>query len=456
MRDALDGDRQVTLTPVRPQPPVSLFTKALFFLVLMGPPALRSRSATASLEGQLDMSSALNICVWTLAGAWVVWEIARYRFERREEPGFGLATWSGLVLSLLLLPSVFTSGSSVLSLYRVLQIAVGILFFALLAQRIGPRRLLSWMERAYWYLLLATAVFVVAAPSYVFVGSRLIGGTFVNAGFIGLAYLAIALGEPKAWRSVVGASGIVLSMAAVILSQQRTIYVALAVIVVVVLLRHQEGRARGLLVWLLGATSVAVVALGASAFIASWVIRDRASLATWSDRLPLWDFTLSMASAYSPLTGLGFGTIRTVTMAHNAYLGAGHSAYVEIIAGAGLFGLLGLGLLLFAIVVGLGRSLRRPDDFSMSVGALMIGCLIFGVTSSQMILGSEVMSAFLATLALLDRAARHRESTLHPALPGTTEEAVPRALSPSAGVREGAPPSGNDLDVSARPGVGES
>src|SRR5580698_521378 len=103
----------------------TLIYRALFFLLLSGPPKLRLRDATDSLSYTLDWAILLQVIVWGVAGCWLFLNTS-YQ-ARAKTPGqartSSLQTLSIILIGLLGV-SIFVSESPGLSAFKVYQLGV--------------------------------------------------------------------------------------------------------------------------------------------------------------------------------------------------------------------------------------------------------------------------------------------------------------------------------------------
>ncbi|MCB7128703.1 MAG: hypothetical protein J3T61_04120, partial [Candidatus Brocadiales bacterium] len=86
------------------------FVASVFFLLLFtGPPKFRFRDAEASLYGELDFASIMQILIWGVVGAWTGWQFVR-RWTRGIRPVRFRGVYSSAILFVLVLgASTFVS-----------------------------------------------------------------------------------------------------------------------------------------------------------------------------------------------------------------------------------------------------------------------------------------------------------------------------------------------------------
>ncbi|MEL7667810.1 MAG: O-antigen ligase family protein [Actinomycetota bacterium] len=386
----------------------------LFLLAFWGPPRLRSRDVLASLGLQLDWAVGVNIAVWLMVGLWIFNEFNVYALVHRRLPRLSAPVSAGLMLAAALLLSAVQSVSPGLTLYKASQVGLTVLFGYFWVLKFGAHDLVlrfvhSAFAVAIWLLLLG-----VFFPSSVWAGSRLMGGALGGAGsaasllLVGVLAGGTVVG-PKTRRLAL-ASGVVLLM----LSQVRTGYVAVALGVMLAAAMGPRGSDSRKAFMVLGAVGPLVALTEAWRGVVAYLIRDTRSLSTLSDRLPLWQVLVQRVLIESPVIGLGFYASRSLALAYNPGIGTAHSAYVEVLVGAGLLGLCSMGYLIAttasALVSGaVRRSLSIHLQDATIAAALMVVCLVLALTSEEMVTGGPPSMIFLAMPAI---AADLRESAL--------------------------------------------
>src|SRR5215207_6131720 len=167
-----------------------VYETLLFLALLSGPPALRVRDPSASLSGNADWSVLLNAAVWALSAFWVFLNLGGYVLKAKSIPRFGLLHMMGLLLVFCLYLSTFTSLAPILTLYRVSQILIAILFGYFWVQRYGIDTTLRHLLAGYLMLCVAIAVAAFAAPDLVWThdtvvrNPRLRGDSIANTGSV--------------------------------------------------------------------------------------------------------------------------------------------------------------------------------------------------------------------------------------------------------------------------------
>ena len=134
----------------------------------------------------------------------------------------------------------------------------------------------------------------------------------------------------------------------------------------------------------------------------SWIIREQETVATLSDRIPLWQYTITKAMQISPLIGIGLYANRLILMSYNPGLGTSHSAFVEILVGGGIlsfsiFCVLVFMLIYYALVM---YFVYGQNANAMILTCLLISTLLIGFVSEEMIIASPTSFTFFALISL--------------------------------------------------------
>ncbi len=380
---------------------------ALFLMAFWGPPRLRSRDALASLAVSIDWAVLVNFAVWAGIALWVFNEFNGYALRDRKLPQLGSPVTFGVLFGLTLAVSATVSVSPWLTLYKSSQVILAVLFGFFWVLKFGAvdclRRLVLSAAIVSGFIMILGVVM----PSAVWVGDRLKGGVLGGAGSAATLLIVGLLAGARFRGRGLHAGLLALGGVLLALSQVRTGYVAVALCLVVLALRGPVSRRARRVI--LALASVAPFALLTEAWMAvgQYLVRDTYSIATLSDRTPLWQSMLLWVAANAPLFGMGYYSVRTITLAYNPGIGTAHSAYVEVAAGAGLLGSGALALLLTSVGLGLRRSLRetrggaRDTESSLAMG-LLLSCLILGLTSEEMLTGGPPMLTFLMMPAVVE------------------------------------------------------
>lgn len=390
----------------------SLYAAALFFITLWGPPRFRSRDPMAAMSLQVDWSVLLNLLVWGAVALWTFNEFNRYALVRRTAPAVSSAVRWTVLFGLLLGASASLSASPLLTMYKSAQLLLTGLFGYFWTQRFGAGDTLQRIASGALAVTIGILLIGMFFPSYVWAGGRLLAGVLGGSAtpaliciVAGLANVGFHHGATR--RLAVVAGGLLL-----VLSEIRAGYVAVAVVLLAgALLGSRHNAARRVFIALL-ASAPFVIASEAWRGLATYVVRDQASLASLSDRIPLWSVLISTMIHKSPLLGLGFYAIRPYTLAYNPGIGSAHSAYIEVMVGGGV---LSLGTLLLAVgftmkdLWSVARSGDTPSlrgHAQMALGFL-VAMLVLAITSDEAVTGG-IASFALFVLPGVASVLRHR------------------------------------------------
>jgi hypothetical protein len=169
-----------------------------------------------------------------------------------------------------------------------------------------------------------------------------------------------------------------------------------------VVLQELRGRTGGLNA-VLGLIALTILIItGWVSWITSFAIRDPESISHMSGRVPLCEEMIRLTFGESPWIGLGFHATRLQVMEIRPEFGTTHSAYVEILAGAGIAGLLAFLLILVplarkAFLLYLRES-HRPEVLANV--ALLGCCACLGVTDRSIVMGSPAGVTFWTMASL--------------------------------------------------------
>ena len=115
-----------------------------------------------------------------------------------------------------------------------------------------------------------------------------------------------------------------------------------------------------------------------------YLVRERESIETMSDRIPLWQHLTSVVMREAPITGLGYyAASRVVATKYNPNLGTAHSVFFEVLLGGGILGA-ALYLVLCASLVWFAVRLLRVasgQPSAVAAAGLLSVALLMGVTS---------------------------------------------------------------------------
>jgi hypothetical protein len=378
----------------------------LFFALLSGPPRLRARDPLASLQGQVDWVVMLHLLVWLGGAAWVLREAYLQWLSPKGSTALRWPHAAGLLLVGLLGLSAIVSPGPLLTGFRTAQTLVMVLFGLFWVERYGVQRTLFALFWGYVLLGVSLAAVAVLSPQLVLAGSRVRGDLIANAGAVGAMGLIMLLTCAPALRRGLFALILVLFAALLVLSMTRSAYASVLLFLLVALLRRpQISAVRRFLFFML------ILLLVFSLFrimplVVGWIIRDRASLATLSARIPWWKYLVGIMWQRSPLIGLGFyAAPRTYGLNYEISIGTAHNAFIEVLAGGGIPS----GALFLLIAVGtFGRSFRlflstgkSAEIFATFI--LLLSVLSVGLVSEEMVIASPTALAFWLLVSIVQK-----------------------------------------------------
>ena len=406
----------------------------LFF----GPPVFRlaERGAEASLEGSVDVWNVVRILWWLAVGLLAVVDLYRHRAHVRPFlRGLGsLPAWSGIWLLALLASSAY-SPSPLFTLSNAAMMVVLVVAALDLGVKLHARTLDfdTVMRRLFGVSVLLLAIATVAyfvAPSLVGGGTAETGLPRVRGGRVAdialLGQVTFFVGYHLAGRALRGnlvlyAIPLLVSPLFILLAQTRAMYVSFFAASLVFLVRavpafgrqHRHALLATVCFGLAGLFGLALVegtmasAQGPLTQATEFLVRDPASLQGLNSRGGLTAFLLRRV-ADQPW-GLGYSAgprlallsspeeLRTYGI-YEAFAGNAHSMYLEVLAGAGVVGLLAF----LALLAWTGwRILRTPERANLPVATLFVIVLLGGVTESYGALPFAQASALLWILVAL-------------------------------------------------------
>lgn len=325
-------------------------------------------------------------------------------------PRFGLLHVLAFLLVACLYLSMLVSSAPPLTFYRASQILIAVLFGFFWVRRFGVDSTLKHLLAGYLTLCIAIAVCAFVAPDLVYTDdtlvrdTRLRGDDIANTGAVAAMGLVLLLGYPFALKSrllKLGTLALLITLLA--LAQTRDAYVVVLLFVLLACVSLPRSTPLRLFLYI-SLTLVPIISiLGWTSTVVGWVVRDASSLNNLSDRLPLWQYTISQVMENSPLIGLGFYANRGITTSYNAGLGTSHSAYIEIFSGGGFLALATFSVML---AVELFLTARLWLSFGANPRVFVIVTLVFatlliGVTSEEMVIASPTSFTFWILLSLI-------------------------------------------------------
>ena len=361
---------------------VPFFDNVLFFLLFSGPPSFRHRPDETSLYGEVDWAIIFQISAWGLGGLWVY-----YRFWRARPKGNFWAIFTpthkiAAALIVLLWTSTFVSVAPPLTIVKVCQMTIEMLFCWTFLRLYGVERCLN---RIFWgstVLCIAIALTALVVPDFVIQPSemgfpRLRGGYITGTNAVSAFAIILLLTQRRQISNVAMVLGLAFFSLLQFLSLTRTSWIALAVIFLITIVRRP--RIKGMK-WIYAIVLLGVLASFAGGYSKLAEYRDPDSVYELSSRLGLWAYMSDAVLKDSPWLGLGYtAATRQLGMEFNPSLGSGHSIFFDVFIGGGLLSLT-VFLLLF-IVLGFHcfKILRSTRDATaFAICGLFFYVLIMG------------------------------------------------------------------------------
>jgi O-antigen ligase len=389
--------------------------ESLLFLALMsGPPKFRGRDPFASLAGTVDAVVAIHAVIWTCGGLWVLARLYPAVLRGRGVPVNGAQLVGALFIASLTL-SLPQSPGVLLTAFTLGQFAVMLSFAWVFTHRFGTASCLRHIFLGVVILTFATIAAVYLAPGLVTeesglvaFESRLRGDYIADTGSLAVIGLVLSLSNaaplrgPTFW-ALFGMFGGLL-----FLSRTRSAYVALAAFLVIGFIYGKRLRVRQVLLPLSG-LMFAFFLMDTISSAADYLVRERETIETMSDRIPLWTYLTTAVMRESPLTGLGYyAASRVVGTEYNAGLGNAHSAFFEVLVGGGLIGAALYIALCASLLRFAARALRTAsgDPQVVAAAGLLVGALVLGLATPAALQPGPLGFAFWSLTAILPRVCR--------------------------------------------------
>jgi hypothetical protein len=292
--------------------------------------------------------------------------------ERRPLLRLWIPQKLGLVLILCLGASALVSPAPALTILKVYETLVMLLFSLLFVQRYGVDACLQRLFVGSALLVIAIAVSAIIAPDLVMMvgGSRLTGELIAPAGdtsvFLPTMRFLILF---------------TLSIVVLIFSRARTAYACIgAVLSLVILLRPNLPILRRFAFVTLALLPLAIF----SPSISDWIEREPESVSTLSDRTGLWTSLTDITLNKSPLIGLGYyAASRVYGPQYNAGLGTAHSVFMETFVGGGILSTTVLVVLWLVLGVNAASLLfQRKDRISFISFSLLLSIMLLSLTAT--------------------------------------------------------------------------
>jgi O-antigen ligase len=367
----------------------SFGAKILFFLLFSGPPKLRLRDPTASLDSTIDWVIVLQIMVWLVAGCWVLLNSSILSSSTSyEHSRFTKLEMISVILFFFLFLSIFFSEAPAFSAFKVYQLIITFAIVTLFAKRYGVPELLNNLFIGCGILAVADIVAAFVMPNLVFVLSelgtiRFRGDLIAQTGTVSVIGLFLLLtsksdlpkGQFAFWALIFG---IVL-----VFSLTRTSYLAVFVVVLLAAFRRPPiavlRRAVTLVLMILPLLfGVLLDALNAQ--------RQAEDIWTLSDRLGLWTYLIDVTLQRGPWLGLGyFAASRLYAPEYNPALGTAHSAFMEVYAGGGFISLAVFLAIWIVMAIQITRLyLARPARIGFAVVALFCAAFFLNAIGGEL------------------------------------------------------------------------
>jgi hypothetical protein len=344
------------------------------FLILSGPPRLRTRDLQAALESPLSLDPAglLQVFAWVGAGAVVAYLLVVYGFQGNglirqlmRDPPLG---WY-LAFTLLGVASAAWSPSPLYTVFFAGKLVIGTLVVVLLVDYgRGARisRAVNVLFAVYAAKLVALVLLFIVNPSLVyqaeFAGQelaypRLAGGAVLedygsSPLFTGLMLLTLAVFGSGPSKRAAALIGYVVTWVFLVLSQTRTAILLALVFLVLIVSQKRSSRGASLL------AVAGVVGLGLSLFwkhtefALQLATRGGEGIETLSGRTVAFNYLIERWKE-SPINGLGYGAgTRTVFVdfvdSTGLAIGSGHDVLSTVLVDLGIIGAAVLGLVFLA------------------------------------------------------------------------------------------------------------
>ena len=319
---------------------------SLLFLALMsGPPKFRDRDTFASLSGEIDLVVLVHITIWACGGLWVLARLYPAALRRNVVPSINPAQVLGALFITALTFSLWESPGILLTAFTLGQFAVMLGFTWVFTHRFGPSACLRHLFIGVTILAIATVAAVFLAPELVIYDeefvtgvTRIRGDLITDTGSMAVIGLVLCLSNTPPLRPRTFWGAFCLFGALLAASRTRSSYIAFVVYLGIGFIYGKRLRVRQL-VLPLAALAVSVLLMDAVSSTVDYLVRERDSVETMSDRLPLWQHLTTVVMRESPIVGMGYyAASRVVATEYNPLLGNAHSVFFEVLVGGGILG----------------------------------------------------------------------------------------------------------------------
>jgi O-antigen ligase len=408
----VQGDLQaMTSTPsTRVAHAPSWFESLLFLALMSGPPRFRDRDPFASLAGDIDLVVVIHLVVWACGGLWVLARLYPAAVRRGIVPSVNPAQAIGALFIASLTLSIWQSPGILLTAFTLGQFAVMLGFVWVFTHRFGTSVCLRHLFIGVTLFALATVALFFLAPGLVtddteFVTgvTRIRGDLLTDTGSMALIGLVFCLSSLPPLRGYMFWGATSLFGALLVASRTRSAYVALLVFLAIGFVHGKRLRVRKL-VLPLAALALSVFLMDTLSSTVDYLVRERESVETMSDRIPLWQHLTTVVMRESPITGLGYyAASRVVATEYNPVLGNAHSAFFEVLVGGGILGatlylVLCASLVRFAVRL---LSVASGQPSAVAAAGLLAIALVVGLTTPAALQPGPLGFAFWALTALL-------------------------------------------------------
>jgi hypothetical protein len=386
------------------------FESVLFLALMSGPPKFRARDPLASLSGAIDLVVVIHIAVWLCGGLWVLARLYPGVLRRGVVPSVNPAQAIGALFIAALTLSLWKSPGFLLTAFTLGQFAVMLGFLWVFTSRFGTSVCLRHLFMGVSVLALAMVAAVFLAPGLVTDetravadGTRLLGDYIADTGSVAVIGLVLCLSSVPPLRGRMFWGTFALFAAMLIASRTRSAYVGLLLFLAIGFVQGKGLRVRQL-VLPLAALTLIVVSMDALSSTTDYLVRDRESIRTMSDRIPLWQYVTSVVMRDAPITGLGYyAATRVVATEYNQNLGNAHSVFFEVLVGGGILGaalylVLCASLVWFAVRL-LWATSGQPSAVA-AVGLLSVS-LVMGIVTPAALQPGPLGFVFWSSTALL-------------------------------------------------------
>jgi O-antigen ligase len=297
-----------------------------------------------------------------------------------------------------------------LTAFTVGQFAIMLAFVWLFTHRFGPGQCLRHLFIGVSLLAVVTVALLYLSPELVlsegtfsFGETRLQGDYIADTASVAAIGFVLILSSVPPLRGAMFLGATCLFGGLLVASRTRNAYVALLVFLVIGFAYGKKLRVRQLALPL-AALALTLSLLDSLSSTTDFLVRERESVQTMSDRIPLWQHLTSVVMDKAPITGLGYyAASRVVATEYNSRLGNAHSVFFEVLVGGGILGaalyvVLCATLILFAVRL---LWVAGGEPAAVAAVGLFAVALLMGVTTSSGLQPEPLGFAFWLSTALL-------------------------------------------------------